>query len=57
MISTRLFRTVLLVAMHEYDHNYEFDEAIGNTLAKLIREVRERVWCNANVAVCYVWFL
>lgn len=40
MISTRFFRTVLLVALHEYDHNYESDEAVGNTLAKPMREVR-----------------
>ncbi|GAO19155.1 uncharacterized protein UV8b_03416 [Ustilaginoidea virens] len=29
------------LAMHEYDHDYESDEAIGKTLAKLMREVSD----------------
>ncbi|KAG8412847.1 hypothetical protein J3458_013280 [Metarhizium acridum] len=37
----RILRLGGHVAMHEYDHDYESDEAIGKTLAKLMREVSE----------------
>lgn len=37
----RILRPGGHVAMHEYDHDYESDEVIGKTLAKLMREVSE----------------
>lgn len=35
----RVLRPGGRIALHEYDHNYESDEAIGKTLVKLMREV------------------
>ncbi|KHN95609.1 Methyltransferase type 11 [Metarhizium album ARSEF 1941] len=37
----RILRPGGHIAMHEYDHDYGSDEAIGKTLAKLMREVSE----------------
>jgi cyclopropane fatty-acyl-phospholipid synthase-like methyltransferase len=37
----RVLRPGGRIAMHEYDHDYESDEVIGKTLAKLMREVSE----------------
>ncbi|OAQ61094.1 methyltransferase type 11 [Pochonia chlamydosporia 170] len=37
----RLLRPGGRLAMHEYDHDYESDQVIGKTLAKLMREVSE----------------
>ncbi|KAK2602009.1 hypothetical protein QQS21_004435 [Conoideocrella luteorostrata] len=37
----RILRPGGHVAMHEYDHDYESDEAIGKTLARLMKEVSQ----------------